>query len=145
VKISPWFTQPEAIWGVYDILLSDKYNLSYNKEKCPPYRIVGQTENPSLKLNHLTNGVLIVISAYFNIGKKGLLIHFQLFICQQHFWTGRFPPLHPFKKKKPQLKFWVLWVLSLAGGVTFSSEAYSAQKSWRLQSSPTQNDLRVHN
>jgi len=28
MKISPWFTHPEGILGVYDILLSDEYNRS---------------------------------------------------------------------------------------------------------------------
>jgi len=34
MKITPWFTHPEAILHVYDILLSDVYNLGYIK-KCP--------------------------------------------------------------------------------------------------------------
>ncbi len=29
MKITPWFTHPQAILVVYDFLLSDKYNLSY--------------------------------------------------------------------------------------------------------------------
>ncbi len=32
MKITPWFTHPQAILGVYDFLLSDEYNLSYNKK-----------------------------------------------------------------------------------------------------------------
>ncbi len=28
MKITPWFTHPQAILGVYDFRLSDKYNLS---------------------------------------------------------------------------------------------------------------------
>ncbi len=31
IKITPWFTHPQAIHGVYDFLLSDKYNPSYIK------------------------------------------------------------------------------------------------------------------
>ncbi len=34
MKITPLFTHPQAILGVYDVLLSDKYNRSYIK-KCP--------------------------------------------------------------------------------------------------------------
>ncbi len=34
MKITPWFTRHQAILGVYDFLLSDEYNLSYNKT-CP--------------------------------------------------------------------------------------------------------------
>ncbi len=34
VKITPWFTHPQAILGVYDFLLSDEYSRSYIK-KCP--------------------------------------------------------------------------------------------------------------
>ncbi len=34
MKITPWFTQHQAILGVNDFLLSDEYNLSYNKT-CP--------------------------------------------------------------------------------------------------------------
>ncbi len=34
MKITPWFTHPQAILGVYDVLLSDEYNWSYIK-KCP--------------------------------------------------------------------------------------------------------------
>ncbi len=34
MKISPWFTHPQAILGVYDFHLSDEYNRSYIK-KCP--------------------------------------------------------------------------------------------------------------
>ncbi len=33
MKITPWLTHPQAI-GVYDFLLSDKYNQSYIN-KCP--------------------------------------------------------------------------------------------------------------
>jgi len=29
MKITPWFTHPQAILGVYDFLLSDEYNQSY--------------------------------------------------------------------------------------------------------------------
>ncbi len=31
MKISPWFTHPRGILGVYDFLLSDESNLSYIK------------------------------------------------------------------------------------------------------------------
>ncbi len=31
MKISPWFTHPQAILGVYDFLLSDEYNQSSSK------------------------------------------------------------------------------------------------------------------
>ncbi len=34
MKIRPWFTHLQAILGVYDFLLSDKYNWSYLKN-CP--------------------------------------------------------------------------------------------------------------
>ncbi len=30
MKITPWFTHPQAILGVYDFLLSDEYNRSYS-------------------------------------------------------------------------------------------------------------------
>ncbi len=29
MKITPWFTHPQAILGVYDFLLSQEYNRSY--------------------------------------------------------------------------------------------------------------------
>jgi len=32
MKIISWFTHPQAILGVYDFLLSDKHNQSYNKK-----------------------------------------------------------------------------------------------------------------
>ncbi len=31
MKITPWFTHPQAILGVYDFLLSDECNQSYIK------------------------------------------------------------------------------------------------------------------
>ncbi len=30
MKVTPWFTHPQAILGVYDFIISDKYNLLYN-------------------------------------------------------------------------------------------------------------------
>ncbi len=33
MKITSWFTHPQAIVGVYDFLLSDKYNQSYKKTR----------------------------------------------------------------------------------------------------------------
>jgi len=35
MKIAPWFTHPQVILGVYDILILDEYNQSYIKKKCP--------------------------------------------------------------------------------------------------------------
>ncbi len=32
MKITWWFTHPQAILGVYDFLLSDEYNRSYIKK-----------------------------------------------------------------------------------------------------------------
>ncbi len=32
MKITPWFTHPQAILGVYNCLLSDEYNQSYIKK-----------------------------------------------------------------------------------------------------------------
>ncbi len=29
MKITPWFTHPKSILGLYDFFLSDKYNPSY--------------------------------------------------------------------------------------------------------------------
>ncbi len=32
MKITPWFTHPQAILGVHDFLLSDEYKRSYIKK-----------------------------------------------------------------------------------------------------------------
>ncbi len=32
MKITPWFTHPQSILGVYDFLLSDEYNQSFIKK-----------------------------------------------------------------------------------------------------------------
>ncbi len=63
--MTPWFTHPQAIVGVYDFLISDEYNLSYIK-KCPwSFKLYNGSEewsgfwskikciNPSLKVLHM--------------------------------------------------------------------------------------------
>ncbi len=40
MKISPWFTHPQAILGVYDLLFSDEYNRSYIKNVLAPLSLI---------------------------------------------------------------------------------------------------------
>jgi len=47
MKITPWFTHPQAILGVYDFLLSDEYNQSYiNNHPDAPKLYNGSAQKP---------------------------------------------------------------------------------------------------